>query len=43
LNTSGLEEMEAVRAIASVEREVGLPTCDPVRFGPDRLVNALLH
>lgn len=42
LNTSHLDEIEAVRAIAAVEREVGIPTCDPVRFGPDRLANALM-
>ncbi len=41
LNTSHLDEFEAIKAIAAVEREVGLPTCDPVRFGPDRLMNAL--
>ena len=43
LNTAHLDEFDAIKAIAAVEREVGLPTCDPVRFGPDRLVNAFCH
>lgn len=43
LNTSHLGDHDAICAIASVEREIGLPTVDPVRFGPDRLVNALIH
>jgi len=42
LNTSHLDDHEAICAIARVEREVGLPTVDPVRFGPDRLVNGIL-
>jgi uncharacterized NAD-dependent epimerase/dehydratase family protein len=43
LNTSHLEEYDAICEIARVERETGLMTVDPVRFGPDRLVNALIH
>ncbi len=43
LNTSELDEYEAVCEIAKVERETGLVTVDPVRFGPDRLANALIH
>jgi len=42
LNTSALEEDEARAAIEETEAEVGLPTDDPVRFGPDRLLDAVL-
>lgn len=42
LNTSHLDEHDAICAMAHVERETGLMTCDPVRFGPDRLVNNLV-
>lgn len=43
LNTSHLDEIEAARAMAQIEREIGLMAVDPIRFGPDRLVNALCH
>jgi uncharacterized NAD-dependent epimerase/dehydratase family protein len=42
LNTAGLDEEGARTAIAATEEETGLPTDDPVRFGPDRLLDAVL-
>lgn len=42
LNTGRLDEAEARDAIAATEAETGLPTDDPVRFGPDRLLDAVL-
>jgi uncharacterized NAD-dependent epimerase/dehydratase family protein len=42
LNTAGLDEEGARAAIAATEEETGLPTDDPVRFGPDRLLDAVL-
>jgi uncharacterized NAD-dependent epimerase/dehydratase family protein len=41
LNTSLLDESAARREIARVAEETGLPTDDPVRFGAERLVDAL--
>jgi uncharacterized NAD-dependent epimerase/dehydratase family protein len=41
LNTFDLEEEEARDAIASAGDETGLPATDPVRFGPDVLIEAL--
>lgn len=41
LNTAHLEEDEARRHIEETARETGLPTTDPVRFGPEPLVDAL--
>ncbi len=41
LNTVRLAEPEARRAIARVTEETGLPADDPVRFGGDRLLEAL--
>jgi D-glutamate N-acetyltransferase len=43
LNTHRLAEHEARRAIAEAEEETGLPADDPVRFGPVRLLEALLE
>jgi uncharacterized NAD-dependent epimerase/dehydratase family protein len=43
LNTRDLDEDEARDAIAATERETGLPTDDPVRFGAARLVDAVLE
>jgi uncharacterized NAD-dependent epimerase/dehydratase family protein len=43
LNTYRLPEDGARRAIAEAEEETGLPTDDPVRFGPVRLLEALLE
>ena len=42
LNTGRLEEEGARAAVAAVEDETGLPTDDPVRFGPDRLLDTVL-
>jgi uncharacterized NAD-dependent epimerase/dehydratase family protein len=41
LNTRRLDETEARRAIEATTAETGLPTDDPVRFGPARLFEAL--
>jgi uncharacterized NAD-dependent epimerase/dehydratase family protein len=41
LNTRLLDDAGARRAIAAAEEETGLPADDPVRFGPERLVDAL--
>jgi uncharacterized NAD-dependent epimerase/dehydratase family protein len=41
LNTRDLDEGSARRAIAETEAETRLPTDDPVRFGPAKLVDAL--
>jgi uncharacterized NAD-dependent epimerase/dehydratase family protein len=42
LNTRALDETGARRAIVGAEEESGLPAGDPVRFGSERLVDALL-
>jgi uncharacterized NAD-dependent epimerase/dehydratase family protein len=42
LNTARLADEEARTAIAAAEAETGLPADDPVRFGPDRLLDAVL-
>jgi uncharacterized NAD-dependent epimerase/dehydratase family protein len=42
LNTRGLEDEAARAAIAAAEEETGLSADDPVRFGPGRLVDAVL-
>ena len=42
LNTAGLPEGEARAAIAAAGAETGLEADDPVRFGPDRLLDAVL-
>jgi D-glutamate N-acetyltransferase len=42
INTRLLEEDEARAAIDESERETGLPADDPVRFGPGRLLDAIL-
>jgi uncharacterized NAD-dependent epimerase/dehydratase family protein len=42
LNTARYDEERARSEIAAAERETGLPTDDPVRFGPDRLLDAVL-
>jgi len=42
LNTDRFDDDDARAAIAATERETGLPTDDPVRFGPDRLLDAVL-
>jgi uncharacterized NAD-dependent epimerase/dehydratase family protein len=42
LNTRFLDEGDARRAIAVAAAETGLPADDPVRFGPERLLDAVL-
>ncbi|MGH3022837.1 MAG: DUF1611 domain-containing protein [Gaiellaceae bacterium] len=42
LNTGRLAEDAARRAVDEVAQETGLPSDDPVRFGPDRLLQAVL-
>ncbi len=42
LNTSLLDEDDARRAVEAAEDDTGLPADDPVRFGPARLVDAVL-
>jgi uncharacterized NAD-dependent epimerase/dehydratase family protein len=41
LNTRELDDAEARRAIEEAEAESGLPADDPVRFGAEKLVDAL--
>jgi uncharacterized NAD-dependent epimerase/dehydratase family protein len=43
LNTHRMAEDEALRAIAEAEAETGVPTDDPVRFGPVRMLDAVLE
>src|SRR3954464_14671237 len=43
LNTSTVSEEEAREAIAAAEEETGLPADDPVRFGAERLLDAVLN
>jgi uncharacterized NAD-dependent epimerase/dehydratase family protein len=42
LNTMRVEEEDARRAIEATEEETGIKTDDPVRFGPGRLLDAIL-
>ncbi len=42
LNTHHLDETEAISAIAQVQLATGLPCTDPVRFGADLLLNAIV-
>jgi uncharacterized NAD-dependent epimerase/dehydratase family protein len=42
LNTMGLDEESARAAVSETAKETDLPTDDPVRFGPDRLLDAVL-
>jgi uncharacterized NAD-dependent epimerase/dehydratase family protein len=42
LNTRFLDEEGARAAVEAAERETGLPADDPVRFGADKLVDAVL-
>jgi uncharacterized NAD-dependent epimerase/dehydratase family protein len=43
LNTRTLDEAAARDAVAAAEAETGLPADDPVRFGADRLLDAVLR
>jgi uncharacterized NAD-dependent epimerase/dehydratase family protein len=42
LNTRRLDDESARAAVGAAERETGLPADDPVRFGPGRLLDAIL-
>ena len=42
INTRGLADDEARSAVAEAEAETGLPADDPVRFGSERLLDAVL-
>lgn len=42
LATFAVDEAEARRAVAQAERETGLPATDPIRFGPGKLVDAIV-
>lgn len=42
LATLGLDDAAAKKAVREVERDTGLPTTDPVRFGPGQLVDAIV-
>ena len=42
LNTSDLDEEAGRAAVADAERETGLVADDVVRFGPDRVLDAVL-
>lgn len=42
LNTRGLDEAAAARAVADAEEATGLPADDVVRNGPDRVLDAVL-
>ncbi len=41
LNTFGLSESEARRAVSEAEDSLGVPATDPVRYGAEKLVEAL--
>lgn len=43
LNTRRLDEQAAREAVATAERETGLPATDPVRFGAAPIVDAVLR
>jgi uncharacterized NAD-dependent epimerase/dehydratase family protein len=43
LNTRFLDQGEARDAVAAAEAETGLPADDPVRFGPEKLLDAVLE
>jgi uncharacterized NAD-dependent epimerase/dehydratase family protein len=43
LNTRGLEEGEARAAANAAEAETGLPADDPVRFGSQKVLDAVLR
>lgn len=41
LNTAGIDDAQAAEAVAQTESETGLPTTDPVRHGPEKILKAL--
>lgn len=42
LNTSKLDEVAALKALAQAEAETGLPAADPIRFGAQTLAHAVM-
>jgi len=42
INTRGFSDQEAAEQCRRVEEQFGLPACDVIRHGPDRLVDAVL-
>ena len=42
LNTSGLDDVSARAAVEAAQEETGLPADDVVRFGPERVLDAVL-
>src|SRR6476659_759407 len=42
LNTYDMDDAAARKACADAEKETGIPASDPVRFDPDKLVDAIL-
>jgi uncharacterized NAD-dependent epimerase/dehydratase family protein len=43
LNTRGMDDGDARDAVAAAEKATGLPATDPVRFGGEKLVEALVE
>ncbi len=43
LNCFDLSEEETVKAIKDIEKELGLPATDVVKYGPDKLVDAITN
>jgi len=43
VNTAGMSEADALEEISRIEAELGLPTADPIRQGPERLLDAILR
>lgn len=43
LNTHHLDDLAAQQAIEQAALETGLPCTDPIRFGADKLLEAILH
>jgi len=43
LNTSGISEEEARQAVRDAEKSTGVPATDPIRFGPGKLVDAIIE
>jgi len=41
LNTVDLDAAEAEKAVQEIERETGLPACDPIRHGAGKLAEAV--
>ena len=43
VNTAGMSDVDALAELDRIEAEVGLPTVDPIRQGPGRLLDAILR